>query len=78
MRNFSLVAALAAMALILASCSSEPPMSVDGETGPTVSLQKVGATGPLTTTENNTGFTVQYDGRVFDGFETTFSYTVIG
>lgn len=78
MRNFSLIAALAAMALVLASCSSEPPMSVDGEIGTTASLQKVGVTGPLTTTENNTGFTVQYDGRVFDGFETTFSYTVIG
>ena len=78
MRNRISGALLLAMTLILASCSVEPPTSVGSDIGANATLNEGIVAGPLGTMENNTGYDVQYDGRVFDGTQTTFSYTITG
>ena len=76
MRSISRILVAISCLLILISCSEETPTDPaarDGaaDSSPVASLKSV-----TQTVINN--FIVQYDGRTFDGDETTFSYTVYG
>jgi len=62
--------------LILASCSSEPPTQPTGPLPVDVVLPADVEKSAGDDLINN--YIVQYDGRTFDGVETTFSYTVYG
>ena len=76
MRSISKILMMISCLMILISCSDETPTDPAArdrttDSSPVASLKSV-----TQTVINN--FIVQYDGRTFDGDETTFSYTVYG
>jgi hypothetical protein len=76
MRSFPKILSSIAGLLILLSCAPEPPTGPD----PAADAGRAAPSGPDKSLQqaviNN--YVVQYDGRIFDGAETSFHYTVFG